>query len=167
MGVNNSLTKEITPVVRISRYRSALMAPTSQGINCPILLPLKHAQTIIVTFPPLTDRSQCLDLNAWPGFRMHRERRDFRPKTSDDSSDQMTRFQSSTVQCLYFRAHASLSRLCFAVRKGFLRHTREKRLISFSRRRRVEADTLILAVLMISRNAKSSCFLAHRVRTRS
>src|SRR2546423_7509148 len=133
--------KEMRPLVRISIYRSTLIALMSQGISRPILLPLKHTHTIKVTFPPLTDLSQCLGKYAWPGFRIHRQRLDFHPKTREDSSDQMTRFQSSTVQCLYFHAHSSLLCLCFAVRKGFLRRIRENKLISFSQRRRVKVET--------------------------
>ena len=153
--------------MRLLRYRSALITPTSQGIKGSILLPLKHAYTIIVTFPLLTDLSQCLDKNAYPGFHIHQWYCNFCPKTIEDSSDQMTCFQSSTVQCWYFHAHASLSHLCFAVRKRFLHCIWEKRLISFSWWQRVVSDTLTFAKLRISWNAKSSCFLAHQVRTRS
>src|SRR5271170_3110866 len=39
------------------------------------------------------------------------------------SSDQTTRFQSSTVQCWYFVANSSLWRICFERNKGFLGFT--------------------------------------------
>ena len=143
-GTCNSLsTKVTTPSFKISRYWSALTFPASQTINEPGPAPVKHAQTIIVTFPDLTIPSQCLDKKAWPFFRMHRHWRDFRLRTMELSSNQITFFQSSTVQCWCFLAQHKRAALCDGFNTGFWCRMHEYRSISFKQRRNVLRETLI------------------------
>src|SRR5438105_14718560 len=110
-GVNSSLMNSTTPSDKILRYASAFTAPESQMIKGPGLPLLKHAQTIIETFPDFTVPSQCLRKYAWPFFRMQRRRRDFRPRTIELSSDHITFIQSSTVQFAYFLAQCKRAAL--------------------------------------------------------
>ena len=60
VGFIKVLTKVTTPSCKISRYQCALTLPASQTINGPGPKPVKHAQTITVTFPNFTVLSQCL-----------------------------------------------------------------------------------------------------------
>src|SRR5271170_4037648 len=92
----------------MSSYSSAPIPPSSQTINGPNLSPVKHAQTITLTCALLNVFLTYLRLSLSPGGRMTHWRRGLTPIQILDSSDQITRFQSSTVQSLYLIAHSNL-----------------------------------------------------------
>src|SRR5438045_9088633 len=103
----------------ISSYSSAPIPPSSQTINGPNLSPVKHAQTITLTRSPLNVFLTYLGLYFSPGGRITHCRRGLTPIHSIDSSDQMTRFQSSIVQSLYLSAHSILNFICVGFNPGF------------------------------------------------
>src|SRR5579859_2933576 len=92
----------------ISPYSSAPIPPSSQTIKGPNLSPVKHAHTITLTCALLKVFLTYLQLSLSPGGWMTHWRRGFTPIQILDSSDQMTCFQSSAVQFLYFSAHSNL-----------------------------------------------------------
>src|SRR5579859_4253127 len=95
------------------------MPPSSQTMSGPNLSPVKHAQTITLTCALLNVFLTYFRLNLSPGGRMIHWRRGFTPTQRLDSSDQMTCFQSSTVQSLYFIAHSNLATIFSARKPGF------------------------------------------------
>src|SRR5271169_4847037 len=92
------------------------MPPSSQIINGPSLSPIKHPQTITFTLSDLKDFVTYFGLSLSSFGRMTHWRRGLTPIQTLVSSDQMTRFQSSTVQSLYFNAQCRRS-LTFSGRR--------------------------------------------------
>src|SRR5579859_4171812 len=98
----------------MSSYSFAPIPPSSQIIMGPSLSPVKHAQTITLTCAPLKVFFTYFRLSLSPGGRMTHCRRVFTPIHTLHSSDQITFFQSSIVQYLYFIS----ARHGFEVRRG-------------------------------------------------
>src|SRR5579859_2119885 len=103
----------------MSSYSFAPIPPSSQTISGPNLSPVKHAQTITLTCALLNVFLTYFRLSLSSGGRMTHCRRGLTPIQILDSSDQMTCFQSSTVQSLYFKAHCSLLATFSARNPGF------------------------------------------------
>jgi len=118
-GCKMSSIRENNPSYKISSYSFAPIPPSSQTTNGPNRFPVKHAQTITLTCALLNVFFTYFRLNLSPGGRMTHCRRGLTPIHTLDSSDQMTFFQSSMVQSLYFIAHSSRLRIFSADRPGF------------------------------------------------
>src|SRR5579859_3395075 len=103
----------------MSSYSFAPIPPSSQIIIGPNLSPVKHAQTITLTCALLNVFFTYFQLSVSPRGRMTHCQRGFTPIHTLHSSDQITFFQSSIVQSLYFSAHSSRLQIWSAVRPGF------------------------------------------------
>src|SRR5579859_4622040 len=115
-----SSMRENSPSYKMSSYSCAAIPPSSQMINGPSLSPVKHAQTITLTCALLNVFLTYFRLSLSPGGRMTHWRHGFTPIHILDLSDQITFFQSSIVQSLYFSGQANRFAILLAVKPGLL-----------------------------------------------
>src|SRR5579859_287228 len=104
----------------MSSYSFAPMPPSSQIINDPSLPSVKHPNTITLTLFSLKDFLMYLGLSLSPAGRITHWRHELTPIQMLVSSDQMTCFQSSTVQFLYFNAQSRRSLMLSGHRPGLV-----------------------------------------------
>src|SRR5277367_6057852 len=148
----------------MSSYSFALIPLSSQIIIGPNLSPVKHTHTITLTCALLKVFLTYLRLSLSPGGRITHWRRGLTPIHMLDSSDQITFFQSSTVQSLYRCAHCNLLTTFSADSPGFSAATQLANPASDRRRRRVVMEIGNPTILVISlRGVELCCFKSRSI----